>query len=301
MLAGGPPAGSPVGRSSPAAPSPSTARRSGPSSRVVDGTALSSMGVAGPGGADNTGGRLAPPHPAARAPARGTSRGRRGLGDGKLPARAPPAGEHQVSAVGGPGRILTGAASLRELSHLPGGQIDDGDVEAPGFEGSGVGDLAELLRRIPRAAVVVAADGREAPDVEAFAVHDPDLRRPRAVGGEGDLLGGRAPARRGVLGRGRREAPLVCSVCARDPDVHAPRAVAGEGEATPIGAEGGREGLAVPPLAGEVRDASALEDTGQVDERPAPPGGHGGAGGAVRAPDGQGGERGGGGGPRRGG
>ena len=79
------------------------------------------------------------------------------VGDRDLPAPAALAGEDEVAPVGRPGRVLAGAAALGDLPDLPGGQVDDGDVEAPRLEPGGVGDLAVLPRGVPGAAVVVVA------------------------------------------------------------------------------------------------------------------------------------------------
>src|SRR5258708_8776294 len=105
------------------------------------------------------------------------------VGDGDLPGVAALAGEDEVAAVGGPGRILAAPAAGGDLADLPGGQVDDGDVEAAGLETRGVGDLAVLLGRVPGGSVVPVAHHGEPPDVETLAVHQVDLGRARPIGG----------------------------------------------------------------------------------------------------------------------
>ena len=74
------------------------------------------------------------------------------VGDRDLPVLAAAAREDEVPAVGRPRRVLAAPAALRDLPHLPRGQVDDRDVEAARLEPRGVGDLAVLLRGIPGAA-----------------------------------------------------------------------------------------------------------------------------------------------------
>src|SRR5260221_2775002 len=209
------------------------------------------------------------------------------VGDGDLPGVAALAGEDEVAAIGSPRGILAAPAAGGDLTDLPGGQVDDSDVEADrsaGLEARGVGDLAVLLRRVPGGGVVPVAHRRQPPDVETLAVHEVDLGRARAVRRERDLLPGGAPGGCGVAPVARRDAVCARAVRVRDPDLQVPGLVAGVREALAIGGEGRREGLAF--VLGDVV-ATAFEDAGDEDGR-APLAVRGvGEGAAVRAPGGQ--------------
>src|SRR6266545_3664258 len=70
------------------------------------------------------------------------------VGDGDLPGVAALAGEDEVAAVGSPRGVLAAPAARGDLTDLPGGQVDDSDVEADrsaDLEARGVGDLAVFL------------------------------------------------------------------------------------------------------------------------------------------------------------
>src|SRR5258708_39991280 len=85
------------------------------------------------------------------------------VGDGDLPGVAALAGEDEVAAVGSPRGVLAAPAARGDLTDLPAGQVDDGDVETAGLEPGGVGDLAGFLRRVPGGDLVPLAHLRPPP------------------------------------------------------------------------------------------------------------------------------------------
>src|SRR6266540_2718355 len=86
------------------------------------------------------------------------------VGDRDLPRPPAVAGEGQVAAVRGPGRVLAAAATLGDLPDLPRGQVHHRHLE-PALETRGIGDLAVLLRWVPGGGVVPVADRGQPPDV----------------------------------------------------------------------------------------------------------------------------------------
>src|SRR5258708_9294063 len=87
------------------------------------------------------------------------------VGDGDLPGVAALAGEDEVAAVGSPRGVLAAPAARGDLTDLPAGQVDDGDVETAGLEPGGVGDLAVFLRPVPGGRPLPVTPPRPPPDV----------------------------------------------------------------------------------------------------------------------------------------